>query len=113
MHFVQYLHMHSAQLYLFGVVQIYHHSYQETSWVERGTPPKACEPKRSIDTRKINVAVPGFEPGLPDSESGVLTTTLHSNAVGAQLMSHAYLKVYNNNFHFHKQSAHKLPISGV
>ena len=69
--------------------------------------------KRSIDTRKTYVAVPGFEPGLPDSESGVLTTTLHSNAVGAQHMSFIDLKVYNNCLHHHKQSAHKLPISGV
>ena len=26
---------------------------------------------------ELNIAVPGFEPGLPDSESGVLTTTLY------------------------------------
>ena len=25
----------------------------------------------------MKLAVPGFEPGLPDSESGVLTTTLY------------------------------------
>ena len=25
----------------------------------------------------VPLAVPGFEPGLPDSESGVLTTTLY------------------------------------
>ena len=31
----------------------------------------ACQNKSSI------IAVPGFEPGLPDSESGVLTTTLY------------------------------------
>ena len=27
----------------------------------------------------VRIAVPGFEPGLPDSESGVLTTTLYRN----------------------------------
>ena len=30
-----------------------------------------------IATEQNQVAVPGFEPGLPDSESGVLTTTLY------------------------------------
>ena len=29
--------------------------------------------------RQTIIAVPGFEPGLPDSESGVLTTTLYRN----------------------------------
>ena len=32
-----------------------------------------------MDKKAKAIAVPGFEPGLPDSESGVLTTTLHSS----------------------------------
>ena len=30
-----------------------------------------------ILTKLLGLAVPGFEPGLPDSKSGVLTTTLY------------------------------------
>ena len=30
-----------------------------------------------LQNKYIRFAVPGFEPGLPDSESGVLTTTLY------------------------------------
>ncbi len=30
-----------------------------------------------IAMQQKHIAVPGFEPGLPDSESGVLTTTLY------------------------------------
>ena len=37
-------------------------------------------PEKAIckNSRRDSVAVPGFEPGLPDSESEVLTTTLYS-----------------------------------
>ena len=33
--------------------------------------------KQQISRKHKTFAVPGFEPGLPDSESGVLTTTLY------------------------------------
>ena len=40
-----------------------------------GIPSEVC---KSADFGRFKmVAVPGFEPGLPDSESGVLTTTLY------------------------------------
>ena len=33
--------------------------------------------KPQLNPKHEGFAVPGFEPGLPDSESGVLTTTLY------------------------------------
>jgi hypothetical protein len=40
-----------------------------------------------LEAQQNKFAVPGFEPGLPDSESGVLTTTLYRSWVPRALRS--------------------------